>query len=58
MAWCLVKHRNNFTFTFTFTLPIFNKLFKNAMKYECLGMTVKNSSCIKEEQIKFGECLI
>jgi hypothetical protein len=21
MAWCLVKHRNNFTFTFTFNLP-------------------------------------
>jgi hypothetical protein len=21
MAWCLVKHRDNFTFTFTFTLP-------------------------------------
>jgi hypothetical protein len=21
MAWCLVKHRNNFTFTFTFSKP-------------------------------------
>jgi len=22
MAWCLDKHRDNFTFTFTFTLPV------------------------------------
>jgi hypothetical protein len=34
MAWCLVKHRDNFTFAFYFSLPVFVKRSMNNVPLE------------------------
>jgi hypothetical protein len=39
MAWCLVKHRDNFTFTFT----------NGIMIYQKLKVLVADDSCVRAE---------
>jgi hypothetical protein len=63
MAWCLVKHRDNFTFTFTQTLThvlsLGTAFLENKIKVTAYSSEVKNAwSCAYTPQYFFIACCL